>query len=146
MPNMTEAQTITEIVDAALNWISDQEYLSQSRCLDVLLDLFQATTDPFVRWSIADRLSEIRFVQIVRNKKYGFSRASMDIEKLRLQGLAGLSIERTERFIHQQHLRIDGKRARDADALLHTAGKLVRAPVLRILQPNQMKIFFRRLP
>jgi len=66
MPNKTEAQTITEIVDLSLNWISDQEYLSQSRCIDVFLDLFQATTDPFVRWSIADRLSEIRFVRIVR--------------------------------------------------------------------------------
>ena len=30
-----------------------------SRCVDVFLDLFQATNDPSTRWSIADRLSDI---------------------------------------------------------------------------------------
>jgi len=83
MPNKTEAQTITEIVDLSLNWISDQEYLSQSRCIDVFLDLFQATTDPFVRWSIADRLSEIRFVRIVRG----------DTMRAALAAIAGASAE-----------------------------------------------------
>ena len=65
MPTMTEHQHITEIVDAALTSISDQAYLTQSRCVDVLLDLFQASTDPFTRWSIADRLSDIRFIGTV---------------------------------------------------------------------------------
>lgn len=63
MPTMTEH--LTQIIDAALNSISDQAYLTQSRCVDVLLDLFQATNDPFTRWSIADRLSDIRFVGTV---------------------------------------------------------------------------------
>ena len=65
MPTTTEHQHITEIVDGALSWISDQAYLTQSRCVDVFLDLFQATTDPFARWSIADQLTEIRFVRTV---------------------------------------------------------------------------------
>jgi len=65
MPTTTEHQLITEIVDAAMNSISDQAYLTQSRCVDVLLDLFQATNDPFTRWSIADRLSDIRFIGTV---------------------------------------------------------------------------------
>jgi hypothetical protein len=65
MPTTTEHQLITEIVDAAMNSISDQAYLTQSRCVDVFLDLFQATNDPFTRWSIADRLSDIRFIGTV---------------------------------------------------------------------------------
>jgi hypothetical protein len=28
--------------------------------------LYQATSDPFIRWSIADHLTEIRFVRMVR--------------------------------------------------------------------------------
>jgi len=66
MPTTTEHQHITEIVDTALAWIKDQAFLTQSRCVDVFLDLFQATTDPFTRWSIADRLTEIRFLRTVR--------------------------------------------------------------------------------
>ena len=65
MPTTTEHQHTSEMVDAALNWISDQAYLTQSRCVDVFLDLFQATDDPFTRWSIADRLSDIRFIGTV---------------------------------------------------------------------------------
>jgi hypothetical protein len=65
MPTATEHRHIAEIVDAAMSSISDQAYLTQSRCVDVLLDLFQATDDPFTRWSIADRLSDIRFIGTV---------------------------------------------------------------------------------
>ena len=42
-----EEDVATEIVDTALSWINDQAFLTQSRCVDVFLDLFQATTDPF---------------------------------------------------------------------------------------------------
>jgi hypothetical protein len=66
MPTMTEDQHFTEIVSEALTSIGDQAYVSQSRCVDVFLDLFQATSDPFIRWSIADQLTEIRFVRMVR--------------------------------------------------------------------------------
>jgi hypothetical protein len=65
MPTTTEHQQMTKIVDVALTSIGDQAYLTQSRCVDVLLDLFQATNDPFTRWSIADRLSDIRFIGTV---------------------------------------------------------------------------------
>jgi hypothetical protein len=66
MPTLTEDHHLTEIIEVAQSWISDQAYLSQSRCVDVLLDLFQATHDPFVLWAIADELSAIRFVRTVR--------------------------------------------------------------------------------
>jgi hypothetical protein len=65
MLTMTAHQHTTEIVETALNWIGDQAYLTPSRCVDVFLDLFQATKDPFTRWSIADRLSDIRFIGVV---------------------------------------------------------------------------------
>ncbi len=35
-------------------------------------------------------------------------------------------VERAERLVHQQHLRLGRERAGDADALLLAAGKLVR--------------------
>jgi hypothetical protein len=66
MPITTQLQHITDIIDTALVWIGDQAFLTQSRCIDVFLDLFQATTDPFARWSIADEVTEIRFLRTVR--------------------------------------------------------------------------------
>ena len=57
---------ISAIADAAMAWIGDQVLLSQGRCVDVLLDLHLATDDLAVRWTIEDRLSEIRFVGAVR--------------------------------------------------------------------------------
>ena len=56
-------------------------------------------------------------------------RARVQVQQLGLHGLARLRVERAERLVHQQHLGIDGERAGDADALLHAAGKLMRAAV-----------------
>ena len=56
---------VDDIVQAASAWASDQLLLSQGRCVDVLLDLYLATDDVGLRWSIADRLDEIRFLNAV---------------------------------------------------------------------------------
>ena len=53
----------------------------------------------------------------------------VDVEQFGLQRLARLRVERAERLVHQQHGGVDGQRAGDADALLHAAGKLMRAAV-----------------
>ena len=50
-------------------------------------------------------------------------------EQLVLQRLAGLRVERGERLVHQQHVRLVGEAAGDRDALLHAAGQLVRVAV-----------------
>ncbi|STW80430.1 Uncharacterised protein [Klebsiella michiganensis] len=47
----------------------------------------------------------------------------MNADHLLLQGFARHRIERAEGFIHQQHFRVGGQRARHADALLLAAGK-----------------------
>ena len=80
-----------------------------------------------------------------RDKKYGFPGPGVDIEELSLQRLACPCIERAEWFIHQQNLGIDGKRACNADALFHATGKLVRSPILRVLETHKVKILFGRL-
>src|ERR1700693_4546893 len=70
-----------------------------------------------------------RLVEIIGYEQYGFLRPRVDIEELRLHGLACLRVERSEGLVHQQDLRIDGKRTRNSHALLHAAGKLVRTTV-----------------
>ena len=60
-----------------------------------------------------------------------------DREQLVLQARAGQRVERAERLVHQQHLRLHRQRAGDADALLHAAGDLARALVRRRRQADQ---------
>ncbi|MEO5840541.1 MAG: hypothetical protein ABIQ73_25325 [Acidimicrobiales bacterium] len=43
-----------------------QDYLSQARWVDILLDLFCATEDDVLRRVISDSLNEIRHVNLVR--------------------------------------------------------------------------------
>ncbi len=49
-----------------------------------------------------------------------------DLQKLVLQHLARLHVDRGERLVHQQDLRILREGARERGALLHAAGDLVR--------------------
>jgi hypothetical protein len=65
LPFATQRGTVDEIVAQAMTWIADQLLLSQSRCVDVFLDLHNATDDPLVCWSIIDRLREIRLLNAV---------------------------------------------------------------------------------
>ncbi len=44
---------------------------------------------------------------------------------------AGLVVERAERLVEQQDLRIVGERTRKGGALLHTAGELLRKVIAR---------------
>ena len=56
---------IERIARPALEAIGDQVLLSQGRCVDVLLDLYCATDDIGLRWSIAERLHEISHLTAV---------------------------------------------------------------------------------
>ncbi|CAK8736622.1 hypothetical protein SODG_000335 [Sodalis praecaptivus] len=58
----------------------------------------------------------------------------MDAGNFPLQGAAGHRIERAERLVHQQHLRVGGQRARHADPLLLAAGELVWIAVTKLLR------------
>jgi hypothetical protein len=61
----TRAATVAAIIDDAAFWIGGQTLLSQGRCVDVLLDLYDAVGDEFVQWCITERLSAIRFLNAV---------------------------------------------------------------------------------
>jgi hypothetical protein len=65
MPTMTEHQGIIDIAEAALCWTADQALLSQGHCVNMFLDLYSATEDFSIRWAIAERLNEIRFLNAV---------------------------------------------------------------------------------
>ena len=67
-----------------------------------------------------------------------------DAGQLALHGGAGLGVQRGERLVHQQHLRLVGQHARDLDALLHAAGQLGRILVLLAAQPDELEIAPRR--
>jgi hypothetical protein len=56
----TATATIETIADAALEALAGQVLVSQARCVDVLLDLYTATEDLGLRWSIAERLDDLR--------------------------------------------------------------------------------------
>ena len=68
-----------------------------------------------------------------------------DAQQLKVHLLARQRIERAERLVHQDQLRIVDQRARDRGALLHAAGELVRVFVLRALQPDQREQVARTL-
>ena len=61
----------------------------------------------------------------------------MDAGDLFLQSATRQGIERAERFVQQQHLRLHRQGARDGNALAHTAGKLRRQLVGRVVQPHE---------
>src|SRR3954471_6046350 len=63
--------------------------------------------------------------------------------ELALHEATRLRIERAERFVHQQHLRIHRQRARERRALLHAAGELRRVALLEALEAHHLDIALR---
>ena len=49
----------------------------------------------------------------------------IDPQQLVLEDLPGLRVQRAERLVHQQDIRLERERARETDPLLHAARKLV---------------------
>jgi hypothetical protein len=56
---------LLDVAAAALDSIGDQVLLSQGHCVNMFLDLYSATDDYALRWAIAERLDDIRFVNAV---------------------------------------------------------------------------------
>jgi hypothetical protein len=61
----TQLTTIESIVEAALAGVAHQLVVHQGRCVDAYLDLYAATDDLGLRWSITQRLDEIRYLSLV---------------------------------------------------------------------------------
>jgi hypothetical protein len=64
------ADGIASIVDAALAGIAGQILLSQGRCVDVLLDLFNVTTEPSIQVLIGERIDDIRHLRAVEADEF----------------------------------------------------------------------------
>src|SRR6266508_3254229 len=79
-----------------------------------------------------------RLLHVMGHEDHGLRRALPDAQEFRLHEAPGLSIERAERLIHQQDLRVEGERARNRGALAHAARKLRRIAVLEAGEPDQV--------
>jgi hypothetical protein len=64
------ADGIAAIVDAALAAVEGQVLLSQGRCVDVLLDLFNVTTEPSIQVLIGERIDDIRHLRAVEGDEF----------------------------------------------------------------------------
>src|SRR5262249_39011949 len=87
-----------------------------------------------------------RLVDLVGDEQDGLAAVLPDAHQLRLHDLAGLRVERGERFVHQQDLWIDGQRAGEVDALTHAARELARMVVLESLEADELQELHRALP
>ena len=84
-----------------------------------------------------------RFGHVVRHEDHALGDARLNAPELLLQLTPRDWIERTERFVHQQHRRIDGERPSDADALTLAPGEFVgqRAVYRLWCQADQLEQF-----
>ena len=75
---------------------------------------------------------------IVGDEENSLAGRSPNRLKLKLEAVAGQGIERTERFVHQQHRRVKGERTSEGGALAHAARELVDETVLEAGQVDEI--------
>src|SRR3954452_20346878 len=77
-------------------------------------------------------------VDRVGDEDHGGAGPRPDLQEVLLQLLASLRVERAERLIHKDEYRLSHQRPRDADSLLHSAGKLVRIMLGEIAESDKI--------
>ncbi len=77
------------------------------------------------------------------DEQEGPSLLGHQFEKVFLELAPCLFVDRRKRFVHEQHLGIDGKRPCEADALAHAAGEFVRIGVFETLETHACDVFLR---
>ena len=60
-----QSDALADQFEAAFTEMDGQVYVSQGRCVDILLDIYCAARDDVVRHVVSDGLNEIRFVNLV---------------------------------------------------------------------------------
>ena len=80
-----------------------------------------------------------RLLLVVRDDDERDADVALDALELDLHRLAQLEVERAERLVEQQHLRVHHERARERDALLHAAGELRGLGLLATGQVHQLE-------
>jgi hypothetical protein len=76
----------------------------------------------------------------VGDEQNGLALGGPDAEELAAHDVASDEVERTERLVEEQHVRLDRQGARHLDPLLHAAGNLVWVGVLEPLEPDQLHV------
>ncbi|MNI44240.1 hypothetical protein D3C73_986060 [compost metagenome] len=74
----------------------------------------------------------------MRDEHDGLVQLGLQLQQLVLHFAADERVQRRERFVHQQDFGISGQRARQAHALLHAAGQLVR---ILVFETGQAHLF-----
>ena len=87
-----------------------------------------------------------RFLLIVGDIERRDSKLCLDPADLLPQLDAHLRVERRQRLVEEQHARLDRQCARECDALLHSAGELVRIPLPGVAQSHELEQFRHTLP
>ena len=62
----TQQSRIAAVVLHATDQLHDQVLVPQARCVDILLDLYLATDDVGLQWSIAERINDLKGRKTVR--------------------------------------------------------------------------------
>ena len=79
-------------------------------------------------------------------KKTTFRVVRPDVENEFLHVFPREGVERAQRFVHEQHVRIAGQGAGQSHPLLHAAGQLVDRVVLEVRETHQRQILPRLRP
>ena len=66
---------IATVVLRAADQLRDQVLVPQARCVDILLDLYLATDDIGLKWSIAERINDLKGRKTVRVTTFGLTRS-----------------------------------------------------------------------
>ena len=81
------------------------------------------------------------FLDVVRDEHHRLLHLALEAQELVLQADARHRIDRTERFVHQEHWRVGGQRARDPDSLALAARELrgIAPPIHRRVESDQVE-------
>ena len=71
------------------------------------------------------------------DQQRGLLQLLLDLQHLVAEQEPRLLVERGERLVHQQDLRLGGERAGERDALAHAAGQFAGIAVLETVEPDQ---------
>ena len=80
-----------------------------------------------------------RLLLVVRDDEEGGAEPDLDVHELELGLLAQLPVERRERLVEEQHLRLLRQRAGERDPLALSAGELVRPAVGKALELHELQ-------
>src|SRR5262245_51066846 len=81
----------------------------------------------------------------MRDENHGLSLSVVKLKQFFLKHFSRLGVHRRKRLVHQKDLRIDRQCARQADALLHAAAKLVRIVIFETGESNESDIMLETL-